>query len=115
MPEKHNENFYEDENKAAANIGRDDVPSEDPEKRQEFLQQRQGDWDYQDNQERLQADADWLHKQLKERGIMDDYPMVWRYVESGGMPSTKEDKIAFPKIKEVDDEGMKEKPESKPE
>jgi len=112
MAEKRDENFYNEEDKATANIGRDDAPSEDPGKRQEFLQQRQSDWDHQDKVERLEFDTERLYQLLKQEGIMDDYAMVFMYIQQNGRPSTEQQREAFPKIENIekrDDAGEWEK------
>jgi len=104
MTEKHDENFYNEEDKAAANIGRDDAPLEDPKKRQEFLQQRQGDWDHQDKVEQLEMATERLYQLLKQEGIMDenDYSIISSYIQRNGLPSNEKEREAFPKIAEIE-------------
>lgn len=111
MPEKHDANFYHKEDKAAASIGRDDAPMEDPQKLQEFLQQRQADWDFEDEQERIESQTERLYQLLKQEGVISEeeakeyYPMVYDYVANDWEPgedSPDEEKDFYAKMAEID-------------
>ena len=112
MPEKHDANFYYQEDKAAANIGRDDAPAEDPRKRQEFLQQRQADWDFEDEQERIENQTERLYQLLQQEGVIgkegaeEYYPAIHNYVAYGEEPgedSAEQEKDFFEKMAAIDE------------
>lgn len=111
MPEKHDADFYHKEDMAAANIGRDDAPPEDPQKIQEFLQQRQADWDFEDEQERIEWQVERFYQLLKQEGAISQeeakeyYPLVYDYVANeweAGENSSEEVKEFFRKMVEID-------------
>lgn len=114
--ERHDDNFHEEEDKAAANIDRDDAPVKDPKKEQEFLRQRQGDWDSEDVAERAQLEADGLFEDAKEAGLLNgskgEYEMVYKYIRYG-QANTEKEKEFFKKLEAIEDELKRRKGQGK--
>ena len=101
MGEYKNSSFYRREDNAAANIGRNDVPSEDPKRVQERLRQKQSDWDAEDRDAGIENSAERLYQLLEQEGLItedetkDAYRWVHHYVSSGGMSFNGSEEMKF--------------------
>jgi len=104
--EKHDENFYEQEDKAAANIGRDDAPLGNPKKDVERSQQASYEEEKQQERIRDEEDTERLFQLMKQEGVIEgtreEYESVWNYITSG-LPSSEKERDFFKKAKEIDD------------
>lgn len=89
----HREPFIRNTNDAAsAEIGRDDAPLKTPEQVQSFLRQRQSDWDFEDNEARIESETERLNQLLRQEGVVTDenpelYGEVNSYVANGKIPT----------------------------
>jgi hypothetical protein len=68
----HDEQFYINEDRAAMRIGRDDAPAEDPDRVQARFRQEASDQAFQDEQERLDFEANRLYRLMQQEGVIPE-------------------------------------------
>jgi len=80
--------FYHDEDMAAATIGRDDAPEESPDKARRRLRQRQSDRDFEDKETRIEIETERLFQLARQEGLIEEEGSKSRYGDVGELIQT---------------------------
>jgi len=110
MPERHDAFSNYQEDKAAANIGRDDAPVENVDKMQERFQQHSYEDDREQERLRDENHVERLYQLMKQEGLIDEsdedhkeYGIIQDYIGKGFPTYPEQQGEFFKKIKEIDD------------